>query len=97
MTICPRTLTGVSLMSIMAAMARGNPNWGRKDAVDWRFRVRGKNPAGEIVILGNYEKEGEATARYDELVGAGYYRNVRVQRLKPKPADPDSDGTGSPL
>jgi len=76
-------------MCIIMVMAKGNPNWGRNEPVGWRFRVRGKNPDGKIVVLGNYEKEGEATARYNELVGAGYYRNVSVQRLKPKPPDPD--------
>jgi hypothetical protein len=36
-----------------------------------------------MVTLGKFENEKEARSRYDELVQEGYYRNLRVQRLKP--------------
>ena len=41
-------------------------------------------------IKGSCEKEKEAKARYDELVEAGYYHNLRVQHLKHSPADSGS-------
>jgi hypothetical protein len=66
---------------------KGNPNWGRKEPIDWRFRVRGKNPKGEMVTLGNYREEKEARSRYDELVTEGYYRQLRIQPLKPKASE----------
>ncbi|MHC4441976.1 MAG: hypothetical protein ACYTF1_04550 [Planctomycetota bacterium] len=66
-------------------MVKGNPNWARNAPVDWHFRVRGKNPDGDMVTLGNFQDEKEAEVRYDELVKAGYYRNLRIQHLKPKP------------
>ena len=75
-------------MIVVMATVRGNPDWMRNKLVDWRFRVRGKNRDGETVTLGKYNEEREAKSRYDELVEAGYYRNLRVlQHLKPKPAD----------
>lgn len=70
-------------------MARGNPNWGRNEPVNWRFRVRGKNRDGDMVTLGNYQDEAEARTRYDDLAKEGYYRLLSVQSLKPKPADPE--------
>jgi hypothetical protein len=69
-------------------MAKGNPNWGRSEPVNWRFRVRGKNRDGDMVTLGSYRDEAEARARYNDLVKEGYYRLLSVQSLKPKPADP---------
>ena len=71
-------------------MTKGNPNWGRNDPVDWRFRIRGKNLDCKMVSLGNFQDEKEAEDRCDELVKEGYYRNLRVQRLKPKPTDSGS-------
>lgn len=68
-------------------MARGNPNWGKKEPAPWRFRVRGKNPEGEMVTLGSYETKREARARYDELVEEAHYRFLRVQPLKHTSAD----------
>ena len=68
-------------------MAKGNPNWGKQNSATWRFRVRGKNRDGEMVTLGSYEKEGEARARCQQLTEEGYYRLLRVQALKPVPAD----------
>ena len=86
-----RTLISVSLVCIIVVMAtvRGNPNRTRNkpEPVDWRFRVRGENRDGETVTLGKYNEEREAKSRYDELVEEGYYRNLRVQHIKPKPAD----------
>ena len=38
-----------------------------------------------MVTLGNYREEGEARARYEDLVKEGYYRLLSVQTLKPKP------------
>lgn len=75
-------------MRMMTVMVRGNPNWAKQNSVTWHFRVRGKNPNGETVTLGNYENEKEAIARYDQLVEEGYYRLLKVHPLKPKPADP---------
>ena len=67
-------------------MVRSNSYWGRPEAEDWRFRVRGKNLDGVMVTLGKYDKKREARERYDELVEAGYYSNLRVQSLKHTPA-----------
>ena len=72
-------------------MARGNPNWGKQNAVTWRFRVRGKNPDGDMVTLGNYEQEDDARARYRELVDEGYYRQLRVLPIKPQPTDDEEE------
>ena len=68
-------------------MPRGNPNWAKNDSATKCFRVRGKNRDGEMVTLGRYETEREATAHYDALVEEGYYQHLRVQPLKPKPTD----------
>ena len=70
----------------MELMAKGNPNWGKGKIVDWSYRVRGKNPDGDMVTLGKFEQESEARARYDELLDDGRYQNLRVQRLASKPA-----------
>ena len=59
-------------------MPRGNPNWTKGEPVPWRFRVRGKTPAGEPVTLGHYRTEEEANSHYRELVQEGYYRQVEV-------------------
>ncbi len=69
-------------------MQRGNPNWTKSDRTTWYFRVRGKSRDGEMVTLGSYETEREAQARYDALIKEGYYQRLRIQPLKPKPADP---------
>lgn len=71
-------------------MARGNPNWGRNEPVNWRFRVRGKNRDGDMVTLGSYQDEVEARTRYDDLAKEGYYRLLSVQSLKPKPVEPEA-------
>ena len=70
----------------MGVMARGNPTWGKSEPVNWRFRVRGKSPDGRMVTLGKFHEETLAKVRCDELVEEGAYRNLRVQRLTPKPA-----------
>jgi len=73
----------------MMIMAKGNPNWGQQNTVTWRFRVRGKNPDGNMVTLGSYENENEAKARYRELMEEGYYHQLRVQSIKSEPVDPE--------
>lgn len=74
---------------MIVTMVRGNPNWGKQNPTTWCFRVRGKSPDDEMVTLGIYESEREAKARHVELVKEGYYRLLRVQPLKPKPAEPE--------
>ncbi len=68
-------------------MAKGNPNQSKSNAPTWRFRVRGESRDGEMVTLGRYETEKEATAHYDALVENGNYQHLKVQPLKPKPTD----------
>jgi|KBSSwiStaDraftv2_1062776.scaffolds.fasta_scaffold2315719_2 hypothetical protein len=60
-------------------MQRGNPEWGKTEPVPWRFRVRGKNPTGEMVNLGCYRTKEEATAHYERLTEEGYYKQLKVQ------------------
>lgn len=71
-------------------MARGNPNWGKDKIVDLRFRVRGTNRDGQMVTLGKFLEEKEATLRYDELVQERHYGKLRIEPLEPKPADSGS-------
>jgi len=68
-------------------MSKGNPNQPKNNAPTWRFRVRGESRDGEMVTLGRYETEREATAHYNALVEKGSYQRLRVQPLKPKPTD----------
>ena len=75
------------IIVFMAKGNKGNPNWGRNQPVDWCFCVRGEDPHGDLVTLGNYIQEKDATYRYNELVKEGYYRKIRVQHLDPKPTE----------
>ncbi len=72
----------------MKGVARGNPNWGKQEFPDWRFRVRGKSPDGRMVTLGSYMDEKQARAHCDQLIEEGYYRLLRVHPVTPKPAEP---------
>ena len=69
---------------MMIAMVRGNPNWKKQNSATRRFCVRGENPDGEMVTLGNYEKEREARARYDEYsIGNPDVRNISGEIIIP--------------
>ena len=68
-------------------MARGNPNWAKNDPTTWSFRIHGISHDGTMVTLGSYQTEREAKAHYDALVAEGYYDRLKVQTIKPKPAD----------
>lgn len=72
-------------------MARGNPNWGKPEPIAWKFRVRGKNPQGQMVTLGNHESEAEAKARFKDLTNEGYYSNLKILPVKPKPPAADEE------
>jgi hypothetical protein len=51
----------------------------------WNWRVRARSIDSQIVTLGKYDTEDEAKADRDKIVKEGYYRNVRVEQIKPKP------------
>ena len=51
----------------------------------WQWRVRARSFDKQIVTLGKYDTEDEAKADRDKITKEGYYRNVRVEQIKPKP------------
>ena len=74
-------------------MVKANPNWTRNRSlpVDWHFRIRGTNLDGDIVTLGRFMEEKEATFHFNQLVGEGRYHNLSVQRLNPHAPESGSD------
>lgn len=62
----------------------------------WNWRVRAKSFDSKIVTLGKYDTEDEAKADRDKIVKEGYYRNVRVEQIKPKPETPQSAASSTP-
>jgi hypothetical protein len=51
----------------------------------WNWRVRGRSFDSQIVTLGKYDTEDEAKADRDKIAKEGFYRNVRVEQIKPNP------------
>ena len=62
----------------------------------WHWRVRGKSSDSQIVTLGKYDTEDEAKADRERIIKEGFYRNVRVEQIKPKPEAPQPAPTGNP-
>ena len=64
----------------------------------WQWRVRARSFDKQIVTLGKYDTEDEAKADRDKITKEGYYRNVRVEQIKPKlqTQQPQPAATGTP-
>ena len=50
----------------------------------WNWRVRGRSFDSQVVTLGKYDTEEEAKADRDKIAKEGFYRNVRIEQIKPK-------------
>jgi hypothetical protein len=62
----------------------------------WQWRVRARSFDKQIVTLGKYDTEDEAKADRDKITKEGYYRNVRVEQIKPKPQAQEPAVTPAP-
>ncbi|MGQ9649817.1 MAG: hypothetical protein ACUVXJ_06890 [Phycisphaerae bacterium] len=70
-------LMGIGIEDVMVNRQQAEPKI-------WNWRVRGRSIDSQIVTLGKYDTEDEAKADRDKIVKEGYYRNVRVEQIKPK-------------
>jgi hypothetical protein len=56
----------------------------RSEPKVWHWRVRGRSSDNQIVTLGKYDTENEARQECDRIVKAGFYRDVRIEQIKPE-------------
>ena len=56
-------------------------NWRRSEPKTWRWRIRGRSSDSQIVTLGKYDTENEATVDHDKIIKEGFYRNVKIEQI----------------
>jgi hypothetical protein len=55
--------------------------WRRSEPKVWHWRIRGKSADNQIVTLGKYDTQDEATVDYDKIIQEGFYRNVKIEQI----------------
>jgi hypothetical protein len=60
-------------------------NWRKMEPKVWGWRIRGKSTDNQTVTLGKFNTKEEAIAEHDVIVKDGFYRNVTIEQIIPKP------------
>ncbi len=58
-------------------------HWRQSEPKVWNYRISGKSSDGTTVTLGRYDTEQQAKTDYENWLKEGFYRNLKIQPVKP--------------